>query len=103
GGGGSFTPKLNGVSATSALSVVDEVQTIDFSGVQSGTPTTLFFNSLPGSPGLTYQIGSAPTQGDVKTHLESIAGLAGNVDVQGNDGGPFTVTFIGALNGQNVS
>src|SRR5262249_33660013 len=43
------------------------------------------------------------TEADVKNHLASIAALAGNIDVMGPVGGPFTIKFINSLNGANAS
>ena len=60
-------------------------------GTVAGESFTLSLNGVPTTPTST---GAAAA--DVKTALEGVVG-AGNVDVSGDPGGPYTVEFKGAL------
>ena len=101
------TNSLTGSNATViAYTVADgsgnEVETVTL-GTAAGS-FTLAYNGLAATGGaLTFTPGSAPTAALVKTHLETISLLAGNVGVVGANGGPFTVVFQNALGGVNVS
>src|SRR6185369_7938355 len=46
---------------------------------------------------LPYVAGVSPTAADVQSELTSITALKDNVVVEGNAGGPFAITFTGAL------
>src|SRR5262245_44750538 len=134
--GGTLTPALNGVAATTVITRTDELQTLTLGGTPSGVftlsyagtpaPATLVpkqevqtlsvggveggiirlsYNGVIGTDvtKLTIRAGTSPTEADVKNHLASIAALAGNIEVMGPVGGPFTIKFINSLNGANAS
>ncbi len=76
-----------------AVISVNEVQQVTFSG-----NTTLIFNGPP-----TSSLGVASTAAQVRAALEALAGIGvGNVTVTGSAPGPFTITFVNALEGTNV-
>jgi hypothetical protein len=81
-----------------------EVQTLTVGGADGGK-IVLSFNGTAGTPAtqLTVTAGISPSKDDVLAHLNSISALSGNVDVTGDVGGPFTITFKNALANQNVA
>jgi hypothetical protein len=66
-------------------------QHIVLAGTVAGESFTLSLNGVPTAP-----ISTGAAAADVKTTLEGVVG-AGNVDVSGDPGGPYTVEFKGAL------
>ena len=117
-GAGSFMLSLGGVSGSTpviATPPVNEVQRLDFSGPGSVSASTsqfqLGFNGSFGTQAtqLTYVAGVSPTHDDIVAHLNTIPGLfdpakgISNFLVAGNDGGPFTITFLNQQAAQNVS
>lgn len=80
-----------------------EIQTITFTGTTGGTFTLAFNGSAPTAP-ITYTAGL--TAGAVQTALRGLSTIGPpgntNVNVTGNNGGPYTVTFRGTLANQNV-
>ena len=99
--GGSVTLSFGGVSASAALPVVNEVQTLALSGTSGGS-FRLSYATTPAAFDLSYQPGLAPVASSVEQALNTIPALAGNVSVSGNPGGPFDITFVGGLTGQNI-
>jgi len=77
---------------------INEVQTITLSG---GSPADLFLLTFVGQQ--TAPIAQTATAAQVQTALEGLSNIApGDVVVAGAAGGPYTVTFQGALAAQNV-
>src|SRR5207249_1111113 len=90
--------------------VGNEVQSLAFSSeVQKLTlgangSTTLSFDGASATSPLAVTLGAGgTTAAAVLANLNTIAALKGNVSVTGNNGGPFTVTFTGALGGHDIS
>src|SRR5262249_5000653 len=102
--GGTLGLSYNGVSATSVFSPTNEVQTLTIGGADTST-FSLSYGSTQGTDAtkLTVTPGVSPTADQVKAHLNSIQDLNGNVQVMGDPGGPFTITFQGALSGIDAS
>ncbi|MHB9044403.1 MAG: hypothetical protein ACYC35_00535 [Pirellulales bacterium] len=74
-------------------------QVVTLGGLGGGDTFTLTFEGET-----TDAIASSATAATVKTDLEGLAGIAaGNVDVSGAAGGPYTVTFQGTFAKQDVS
>lgn len=72
---------------------VDEVQTVTITGTPTGGTFTLTFDGDTTTAIAYNAIASA-----VETALEALDGIgAGNVNVTGSTGGPYTVTFAGDL------
>ena len=85
---------LHGIIAGAAT---NEVQSVTV-----GTGTTAFTLALGGST-TTSLPGTTTTVAQLQAALQALPSIgAGNVTVTGAAGGPFTVTFVGALGGQNV-
>lgn len=78
---------------------VNEIQSVTFSTPGTAGTFTLSFSGQTTSP-----IAYNATAAEILTALAALPtiGGAGNVDVTGAAGGPFTVTFKGALAGVNV-
>lgn len=104
GGTGSGTLRLSflGVPAATPLNIVDEVFVITPGGTAGGTFTPSYLGTASTLP-LTFQPGLSPTPALVQQSLETIPALTGNVTVSGAPGGPFTITFTGALTGVNIA
>src|SRR5205823_4034106 len=104
--GGSFKLSYNGKAASAPLTRTDEVQVLTVSG-SDGDKVQLSLDGVSGSVDteLKIQSGVSPTAAEVQAHLSSIPALnsTGNAVVTGPVGGPFTITFSGALSGVNVS
>ena len=66
-------------------------QHVVLAGTVAGESFTFSLNGAPTAP-----ISTGAAAADVKTALEGVVG-AGNVDVSGDPGGPYTVEFKGAL------
>ena len=105
---GSVQLSFNGVNATavnglaSPLLVTDEVQTFSLAGTAGGT--FLFnYNGVAAQNPLVSQAGLQPAASQVQQALFTIPALKNNVNVQGPNGGPFTITYNGALAGQNIA
>lgn len=78
---------------------VNEVQTVTING---GPATGAFILNFAGQP--TPGLPITATKAAVQAALEALSTVGeGNVSVAGNNGGPFTVTFIGDLAGLNVA
>jgi hypothetical protein len=103
---GTLTPRFNNTSSTIPLTWTDEVQLLGLSGADGDT-VRLSFNGVEGTAAseLQYSGGAVPTAENVRAHLVSIPALSGTnaVQVVGSDGGPFTITFAGALSGVDVN
>ena len=76
---------------------VNEVQTITRNINGS---TTFSFNAVNGA---AITLGTTTTAGAIQSNLNTIPALNGNVSVAGSNGGPWTVTFVNGLAGQDVS
>jgi YD repeat-containing protein len=73
----------------------DEVQVVTVSDATGGTFDLSF-------GGQTATLDHDSTAAEVETALENLSTID-NVTVTGNAGGPYTITFIGALSGANVA
>ncbi|GAA3877882.1 hypothetical protein GCM10022243_48230 [Saccharothrix violaceirubra] len=90
--------KVTATGLYGPYSVTDEVQTI----TEGGSGLTSFTLTLSGQT--TGSIAAAATADTVKAAIEALSNVgAGNVAVTGNAGGPYTVTFTGALADTNVA
>ncbi|MEX2176015.1 MAG: hypothetical protein WD872_16755, partial [Pirellulaceae bacterium] len=89
---------IQGVTLTPTL---NEAQSLTLTG--SGSPVTLLFNGSAGTAATRFLDLSSTTAAQVLNHLNSIPALTGNVTVNGNPGGPFSITFVNALAGTPVS
>jgi hypothetical protein len=79
-------------------SVTDEVQSV----TEGGSGLTSFTLTYSGQT--TASIAAAATAAQVQAALEALSNIgAGNVSVTGSAGGPYTVTFQGALADTNVA
>lgn len=77
----------------------NEVQTATITGAPTGGTFVLTFGDVA-----TTDLAYNATAAAVQTALQALPGIgAGNVTVTGSAGGPYTVTFTGALGGQNVA
>lgn len=77
---------------------VNEVQTVTLSGSPGGGTFALIFEGER-----TSNIAYNATAATVQAALEALPNIAvGDVGVAGSAGGPYTVTFTGALGGQSV-
>lgn len=85
------TPTPTGTSS-------NEVQTVTISGAPTGGSFTLDYNGQP-----TVDIAYNATASAVQTALTNLSNIgSGNVAVTGSAGGPYTVTFQGALAAANT-
>lgn len=76
----------------------NEVQTVTITGTPTGGTFVLTFGDVA-TTDIAYNAAAATVQ----TALQALPGIgAGNVTVAGSAGGPYTVTFTGALADQNV-
>jgi hypothetical protein len=83
------------------LAFGNEVQTLTL--VSAGS-TTLLFDGASATLPLTVALGAnGTTAAAVLASLNTIPTLNGNVTVSGNNGGPFAITFVGALAGHDVN
>ncbi|WP_157662866.1 phage tail tube protein [Prescottella equi] len=88
-----------GVTGFSSGNPVNEIQKITI----EGSPTGGTFTLSHGGPA-TSAIANNPTVAQLKSALEGLPSIgSGNVTVTGATGGPFTVEFVGARAGQNVT
>lgn len=79
-------------------SVTDEVQTL----TEGGSGLTSYTLTFSGQT--TASIAAAATAAQVQAAIEALSNVgAGNVSVTGSPGGPYTVTFQGALADTNVA
>lgn len=79
--------------------VSEEAQSVTISGAPTGGTFTLSFGGNTTSA-IAYNASAAAVQ----AALEALASIgAGNVSVSGAAGGPYTVTFVGALANTNVA
>jgi hypothetical protein len=77
----------------------NEVQTVTITGTPTGGTFTLTFAGQA-----TAAIAHNATAAAVRTALENLSNIAaGDVTVAGSAGGPYTVTFVGALGGRDQS
>lgn len=82
-----------------ATPVGNSQQVVTLGGLGGGDTFTLTFEGETTDP-----IASTATAATVKTDLEGLASIgAGNVDVSGAAGGPYTVTFQGTFAKRDVS
>ena len=87
-----------GFGFDSSNALKNEIQSVTITGAPTGGTFTLT------STGATSNIPFDATALQVQSALEGIAAIGeGNVIVTGAAGGPFTVTFTGALTGTNVA
>lgn len=90
--------KITATGLYGPYSVTDEVQTI----TEGGSGLTSFTLTYSGQT--TGSIAAAATAAQVQTALEALSNIgAGNVSVTGSAGGPYTVTFQGALADTNTA
>lgn len=90
--------KITATGLYGPYSVTDEVQTI----TQGGSGLTSYTLTFSGQT--TASIAQAATAGQVQSALEALSNIgAGNVVVTGSAGGPYTVSFQGALADTNVA
>ncbi|MEV4767792.1 hypothetical protein [Micromonospora humida] len=90
--------KITATGLYGPYSVTDEVQTI----TQGGSGLTSYTLTYSGQT--TASIAQAATAAQVQSALEALSNIgAGNVSVTGAAGGPYTVTFQGALADTNVA
>ena len=90
-----FTGNLN---AMNYQMPINEVQVVDLDGATAGTYTLTFGADTTGP--IAYDADAATVQ----AALEGLASIgAGNVNVTGVDGGPWTITFQGALASNDVA
>jgi hypothetical protein len=76
-----------------------EVQSVTITGLPTGGTFVLTFGDVA-----TTDLPYNATAAAVQAALQALPGIgAGNVTVTGSAGGPYTVTFTGALAGQNVA
>jgi hypothetical protein len=77
----------------------NEVQLVTITGAPTGGTFSLTFGNVS-TPALAYNATAAAVQ----TALQALPGIgAGNATVAGSAGGPYTVTFVGALAQQNIA
>lgn len=77
---------------------VNAVQTVTFSGSPTGGTFTLSFNYPVGNIKTTTALAQAATAAAVQSALLALTNIPpSSVTVTGSNGGPYTVTFIGAL------
>ncbi len=83
---------------------LDEEQTVTISGAPTGGSFTLSFEGQTTAP-IAFNApgaGQSAESGSVEHALQSLATMGSrNVAVSGSKGGPYTVTFLGALGGAN--
>jgi len=92
------TISVSTTAATGSGSPVNEVQTVTLTGTPSGGTFTLTYDGQ--TTGTIAYNASAAT---VTNALEALSNIgSGDVAVTGSAGGPWTVTFTGALAGTNV-
>lgn len=83
---------------TATGSPTNEVQTVTISGSPTGGDFVLVFRNKA-----TTDIAYNATSSAVQTALQAVSTIgSGNATVSGSAGGPYTVTFAGALAGQKV-
>lgn len=86
------------VTQTAAVTV-NEVETITLLGSPTGGTFTLTYDSQE-----TAAIDYDATAESVRLALEALSNIdVGEVDVTGSAGGPWTVTFLGGLGGQDIA
>lgn len=89
---------FGGKASTNNAGATNEVQTVTITGAPTGGTFTLSFNGAETSA-LAHNVASA----DVQTALRALATIGSTgVTVTGIAGGPYTVTFTGALAAENV-
>lgn len=102
GDGTDANPKATAVAAgVISDNGTDEIQTLTINGAPAGGDFTVKIGA-GGSP--SSAIPFSPTAAQVRTALEASADIGvGDVTVVGSTGGPFTITFVGALADKNVA
>lgn len=96
--GGTFTLSFGGNTTEALQAGVNEVQTVTLTGATGGTFTLKF--GAKTTEGIAFDA----TAEKVKEELEALESVgAGNVEVSGEAGGPYTVTFIGELAAEDVA
>jgi hypothetical protein len=91
---------FSNVPTVSAATPVNEVQTVTV----TNAATTTFMLTFGAYTTAAIPADGTETAAQVQTALQALASIgAGNVTVTGSAGGPFTVTFVGALAGTNVA
>jgi Flp pilus assembly protein TadG len=97
-----IVPVYDAVCVQPGTSAANEVQTVTVTNATSGTYTLTFANTTTSAT--TSAIAYNATAAVVQAALESLSTIgAGNVSVAGAVGGPYTVTFIGALGNLDVA
>lgn len=90
--------KITATGLYGPYSVTDEVQTV----TQGGSGLTSYTLTLSGQT--TASIAQAATAAQLQSAIEALSNVgAGNVIVTGSAGGPYTVSFTGALADTNVA
>lgn len=93
------SPTILVATPTAGVAAVNAVQTVTISGGPTGGTFTLTLNGQT-TAALPYNATAAALQ----TALQSLPSIgAGNATVTGDDGGPYTVTFVGGMGGQVVA
>jgi len=88
-----------GFGTTGGTAGTNEVQTVTITGEPTGGDFTLTYSGQT-----TAAIAFDATAATVQTRLRALSTIGGsNVNVTGNAGGPYTVTFVGALGNTNVA
>src|SRR5262249_53797173 len=105
-GNGAVRLSFGGVNANADLSITDETQQISISNV--GTNGTMLVSYNNQAANFAVATSGLTTQ-TLQNALNSIPALFDSVNnvpnttVTGNIGGPFAITFINALTGQNIA
>jgi hypothetical protein len=95
---GTNLAKINGSGLYGPYTVTNEIQTV----TEGGSGLTSFTLTYSGQT--TSSLAAAATAAQVQAALEALSNVgAGNVVVTGSAGGPYTVTFQGALAGTDVA
>lgn len=95
---GTALARITATGLYGPYTVSNEVQTV----TEGGSGLTSFTLTWNGQT--TASIAAAATAAQVQSALEALSNIgAGNVAVTGNAGGPYTVTFQGALAGTDVA
>lgn len=91
----SAIPTVAVQTTTSGAAGINDVQTVTLTGANAGTTFTLTFGGQT-----TATIATNATASAVQSALQALSSVgSGNATVSGSAGGPYTVTFTGALGG----
>src|SRR5262249_49141043 len=98
--GGPYTITFLGLLANKNVPSLVPVTTGSGANVVMAVSETIPGGGIPAN--LTFIPNVSPSSALLKKHLETIPALLGNIEVQGDDGGPFDVIFTNGLAAQNV-